>query len=95
MRVGQRSYIPGAGYIRVRAVEPVELDALTDADAVPDGFPTAEALRREIATLYADRLSAGQRAYRVCFELLAAAEQEAAVAERQARKAALKSQQQA
>lgn len=95
MRSGQRSYIPGAGYIRVHSVEPVELASLTDADAVPDGFPTAEALQREIATLYADQLSAGRRAYRICFELLSADEQAAAVAERKARKAAIKSQQQA
>jgi len=70
MRVGQRSYIPGAGYIRITAVDPVQLDALTDEDARPDGFATAEALRAEIARLYPEQLNAGHQAYRVAFHLL-------------------------
>ncbi len=70
MRGGQRSYIPGAGYIRVTAVEEVSLDELTDQDARPDGFETADQLRAEITRLYPDQLAAGQRAYRVVFELL-------------------------
>ena len=88
MRAGQRSYIPGAGYIRVLSVGPVEVEALSDADAIPDGFPSADALRRELATLYADQLAAGFRAYRICFELLSPEEQAAAITERRARKAA-------
>lgn len=38
MRAGQRSYIPGIGPIRLTAVDEVDLDGLTDADARPDGF---------------------------------------------------------
>lgn len=86
MRSGQRSYIPGAGYIRVLSVDRVEISALTDADAVPDGFTSAEALRHELSTLYADQLAAGHRAYRICFELLSSEEQKAAIAERKSRK---------
>lgn len=70
MRPGQRSYIPGAGYIRVTAVDEVQLDALTDEDARPDGFDTADLLRAEIARLYPKQLAAGHRAYRIVFELL-------------------------
>ena len=69
MRGGQRSYIPGAGHIRVIAVEPVELAELTDADAQPDGFETADELRTEIAQLYPEQLAAGYRAYRIVFAL--------------------------
>ena len=69
MRAGQRSYIPGVGYIRVTAVEEVELDRLTDADARPDGFESADLLRAEIARLYPQQLAAGYRAYRIVFEL--------------------------
>jgi hypothetical protein len=69
MRAGQRSYIPGAGHIRVVAVDEVELVQLTDADALPDGFETADALRAEIAQLYPQQLAAGYRAYRIRFEL--------------------------
>ena len=52
MKPGQRSYIPGIGYIAVTNVERVELDQLTDADALLDGFQTADALRAELCTLY-------------------------------------------
>ena len=69
MRDGQRSYIPGAGYITIDRVEQVELANLTDADAIPDGFPTAAALRTELDALYADKIAAGYQAYRVVFHL--------------------------
>ena len=70
MRSGQRSYIPGVGYIRLTAVEEVQLDQLTDADARPDGFATADELRSEIAALYPEQLAAGYRAYRIVFEVI-------------------------
>lgn len=75
MRTGQRSYIPGVGYIRITQVEPIALSELTDADAVPDGFETAETLRSEIESLYADKLASGYQAYRVVFYVLPGAEQ--------------------
>ena len=68
MRTGQRSYIPGVGYIRVKLVEPVEVDCLTDADAIPDGFPTASALQNELRTIYGDKLASGYQAFRIEFE---------------------------
>jgi hypothetical protein len=68
MRTGQRSYIPGVGYIRLTAVDEVELDQLTDADAKPDGFDSADALRAELGELYAKQLADGYRAFRVVFE---------------------------
>jgi len=70
MKAGQRSYVPGAGPIRITAVEEVRLDQLTDADALPDGFETADQLRSEIARLYPAQLERGYRAFRVLFELL-------------------------
>jgi hypothetical protein len=69
MRPGQRSYIPGIGHIRVTAVDPIELDQLTDADARPDGFETAGELRAEIVRLYPEQLAAGYQAYRIVFVL--------------------------
>lgn len=75
MRTGQRSYIPGVGYIRITEVALVQLAELTDADALPDGFETADALRREIAELYADKLASGYQAYRVIFHVLPEEEQ--------------------
>src|SRR3972149_3738941 len=75
MRPGQRSYIPGAGYIRLTAVEQVQLENLTDGDARPDGFESADQLRAEIARLYPRELAAGYRAYRIVFHLLPPEEQ--------------------
>ncbi len=75
LRSGQRSYIPGAGAIRILAIEEVQLQGLTDDDARRDGFDTADALRAEIEQLYPDRLAAGRKAYRISFELLPASEQ--------------------
>lgn len=72
MRSGQRSYIPGVGYIRIKLVEPVEIDSLTDADALPDGFPTAAELQHELRTIYGDKLAQGHKAYRIVFEREAA-----------------------
>lgn len=86
MKTGQRSYIPGAGYIRVVSVEPVEIESLTDDDARPDGFATAGDLRQELNSLYAEALAAGQQAYRVRFELFSEAEQAEAVVQRRAAK---------
>ncbi|REK08270.1 MAG: ASCH domain-containing protein [Planctomycetota bacterium] len=88
MKTGQRSYIPGAGYIRVLSVQPVQLAELTDDDARPDGFASADALRQELASLYRDQMAEGHQAYRIRFELFGPAEQAATRAERQAAKAA-------
>jgi hypothetical protein len=70
VRAGQRSYVPGAGPIRITAVDEIQLDQLTDDDARPDGFTTADQLRAEVARLYPDQLAGGCRAYRVRFRLI-------------------------
>jgi len=71
MRAGQRSYIPGIGYIRIEQVEEVRLEQLTDEDAIPDGFATADALRAEIDDIYGEKIAAGYQAFRVVFRVLA------------------------
>ena len=72
MKPGQRSYIPGAGYIQVVTVDEVALPELTDDDARLDGFESADTLRREIEQLYPKQLAAGYRAFRIRFTLLPA-----------------------
>jgi hypothetical protein len=67
MRSGQRSYIPGIGHIQIDSVEPVDIDALTDAAAIPDGFPTAAALQTELRTIYGEKLAQGYKAFRITF----------------------------
>lgn len=69
MRTGQRSYIPGVGYIRLTAVDHVDLAQLTDADARPDGFETADALRAELDQLYSQQIAEGYQAYRIVFRM--------------------------
>ena len=75
MRPGQRSYIPGVGYIRIALVQTVELDELDEEDAHRDGFTSADALRSELRDLYAEKLAAGHQAFRVTFRVLPADEQ--------------------
>jgi hypothetical protein len=70
MKAGQRSYIPGIGPIRIDAVEPVDLQGLSDADATPDGFPSAAALRDQLDAIYGDQIQNGDGAYRVAFHVL-------------------------
>jgi len=78
MKPGQRSYIPTVGYIRVHAVDEVQLKELTDEDARLDGFTSVRALRKEINSLYAHQLDEGHRAYRIRFTVLADDEQKKA-----------------
>ncbi len=70
MRAGQRSYIPGIGYIHIERVEQIELERLTDEDALPDGFATAAALREELTTIYGDKIEAGYKTFRVVFRVM-------------------------
>jgi hypothetical protein len=70
MRAGQRSYIPGIGTIRITLIERVDLDELTDADAIPDGFASAAELQAELRAIYGDKLAAGHQAYRIAFETI-------------------------
>jgi hypothetical protein len=76
MKQGQRSYIPGIGYITISGVQEVALNELKDSDAVPDGFATADALRKELHSLYAERIQQGFRAFRIGFRVLSPQEQE-------------------
>ncbi len=86
LRPGQRSYIPGAGYISVDSVDPIALEELSDADAAPDGFASAESLRAELLSLYPTEIAAGYQAYRVRFTLLPKKEQRRITAERKREK---------
>ena len=92
MKSGQRSYIPGVGYIRIDSVEPIELAKLTDADAVPDGFPSAEALRTELCILYSAEALKRLTAYIVRFTVYPPSEQQAIIEEQNRKRAGIKEQ---
>jgi len=85
-RAGQRSYIPGVGYIRVEAVDEVALDELSESDARPDGFADVRALRDELARLYAEHATEGLKAYRLRFRVFSQEDQRRMREEKQAQK---------
>ncbi len=70
MRSGQRSYIPGVGYIRVESVEEIQLDDLTEADAVADGFDSLADLLVELQSLYVEEIEQEYKVFRLRFTLL-------------------------
>lgn len=74
LKPGQKDTIPGVGPIWIDSVEKVSLDDLTDADAIPDGFPTIDALKAEIREIYGDEH--GGNFFRVRFHVLRADELE-------------------
>ena len=90
MKPGQRSYIPGVGYIAITSIERVELDQLTDADAVLDGFPTADALRAELCDLYGADMLARRKLYIIRFSVYPSSEQQAIADEQNKRREAEK-----
>src|SRR4051794_33167687 len=67
VRAGQRVFSPGLGWLTIGRVEPVELEALADADARADGFDTAVDLREVLLTLYPQHAADGKRWFRVAF----------------------------
>ena len=76
MRAGQRSYIPGVGYIAITSVKPIKLDNLTDDDAVLDGFPSADALRAELYDLYDADVLARLTPFKIRFSVYPPSEQQ-------------------
>jgi hypothetical protein len=90
MRAGQRSYIPGVGYIRIEAVDQVPFERLTEQDARRDGFPDRAALIAEVERLYADEATQAHEPYRVIFSILPPEEAEQARREKEAKKVAKK-----
>ena len=82
MKSGQRSYVPGIGYVAIVSVEPVELTGLTDDDAALDGFPSAESLRNEICTLYPEEVLENLTPFKVRFSVYPPDEQQEIAEER-------------
>jgi hypothetical protein len=69
LRAGQEAFAPGLGWLAIERVEPVDLDALADADALADGFDTLTDLRVVLLALYPDHASDGKQWFRVRFHM--------------------------
>ena len=69
VKVGGRAFSPGLGWLVIESVEPIELDALVDADAVADGFENTAHMREGLATIYPEHQSDGKRWFRVRFRV--------------------------
>ena len=93
MKPGQRSYVPGVGYIAITRVERVKLDDLTDDDALLDGFSSADALRVELRTLYDEDTLARWTPYIIRFTVYPPSEQEKITAEQDKKREAEKNRQ--
>ncbi|MBR0192390.1 MAG: ASCH domain-containing protein [Thermoguttaceae bacterium] len=76
VKPGRKDVIPGVGPIMIDSVEKVLFDDLTDADAVPDGFSTAEDLKNELRDIYGD---GPLNLYKIRFHLLKENEEESAL----------------
>ena len=69
LRVGQRVYSPGLGWLAIDAVEAVDLTSLCDDDARADGFDTAAAMRQVLLSLYPSHADDGKHWFRVGFRV--------------------------
>lgn len=67
LKAGDQSYAPGFGFLSIEAVDRVELEQLTDADAKADGFADATALRDALFALFPDYAIDGKQWFRVAF----------------------------
>jgi len=69
VRAGEHAFSPGLGWLAIQAVEIIELENLTDADARADGFETMAALLDVLMTLYPDQSNDGKHWFRIVFSL--------------------------
>jgi hypothetical protein len=69
MRGGDRVHAPGIGWLILDAVEAVDFESLTHADALADGFASLNELRRAVRRIYPRQDDDGKTWFRVRFRL--------------------------
>jgi hypothetical protein len=72
LKAGDRVRVPGVGELILQAVEPVEWESLTDADAQADGFESMSELSRVIRRIYPNLHGDGKSWFRIKFRAAAA-----------------------
>lgn len=69
VKAGGRAWSPGLGFLTIEAVEAIELEKLTDADAQADGLANVADLRELLAALYPETNEDGKAWFRVFFRM--------------------------
>ncbi len=69
VKAGGRAWAAGVGWLAIEAVDTVSLEALTEADAVADGFTSLSELWAVLNECYPDPATDGKAWYRVRFRL--------------------------
>jgi hypothetical protein len=69
LKTGDRVYAPGIGYLIMDAVDQMEWNALTQADAIADGFASLSDLDRAIRQIYPNLQGDGKSWFRLKFHL--------------------------
>ncbi len=69
VRCGSVHRVPGLGRVRILEVDVVDLARLDHADALADGFASADEVRCALDDLYPPALRGNRRLFRIRFEL--------------------------
>ena len=67
VRAGAEAFAPGVGWLAIESVESIQLERLSDADAVADGFDSRARLMAALHALYADQAGDGKQWYVIRF----------------------------
>ena len=68
LKAGQRAFAPGIGWLTIDAVDVVaDLDHLTDAEAVADGFDNVADMKAALRLIYPAQAGDGRKWFRVAF----------------------------
>ena len=69
VRVGQRAFSPGLGWLAIDSVDVVQLEELGDEDANADGFPTVSDMKRLLLELYPGYATDQKQWFRIRFRV--------------------------
>jgi hypothetical protein len=77
VRAGAEAFAPGVGWLAIESVESVELEHLSDADALADGFDSHARLLAALHALYPDQARDGKQWFMVRFTVARGLERKA------------------
>jgi hypothetical protein len=70
VKAGQVHSVRGLGHVKIEQILPVQLDELSQADALADGFTSLEQLLAVLDSIYPPEKRLGRRLYRITFSYL-------------------------